>query len=71
MARDQCAIGWGAEHHRLRSGKPQPGNPGGGLGPQMKQVPLLGRERGGGVDHHGNLFPYACMGSQRAGGRLW
>ena len=38
---------------------------------RRSKVPLLGRVKGGGVDHHGNLFPYACMGSQRAGGRLW
>ena len=34
------------------------------------KVPLLGRMRGGGADHHRNLPVHACAGSQRVG-HLW
>ena len=37
---------------------------------RRSKVPLLGKARGGGVDCHKNLFPYAHTGSQRAG-FLW
>ena len=41
---------------------------------RRSKVPLLVRARGGQVDHHRTIFPYACMGSWRAGClwcRLW
>ena len=34
------------------------------------KAPLLGRERGGGVDCHRNLLAHARLGSQRVG-HLW
>ena len=41
---------------------------------RRSKAPLLGRTRGGGADHHRNLFPCTCAGSQRVGClwyRLW
>ena len=41
---------------------------------RRSKVPLLGKVRGGGVDHHRNLPMHVHMGSQRAGClwcRLW
>ena len=37
---------------------------------RRNKMPLLGRARGGGEDHHSNLFPCICMGPQRVGS-LW
>ena len=37
---------------------------------RRSKVPLLWRARGGGADHHRNLFPCTHTGSQRAG-HLW
>ena len=58
-AKEQCSMGWGVEHHSR-------GNLGGGLACRRSKVPLLGRVRGGGADHHRNLFP--CTHTDSEGG---
>ena len=48
-AKELCTMGWGVKCHRLGSGPPSRGNPGGGLGPQKKQGAIVGggeRRRG-------------------------
>ena len=52
-----------------------PSTPAGGTQEEVwdtrkRRAPLLVRVRGGGAEHHRNLFPCICVGSQREG-NLW
>ena len=57
-------------HYELGRRTPQPRESEEVLACGRSKVPLLGRVKGGGVDHHKNIFPCACMDSQRVGAPL-
>ena len=62
--------GLGSDDHRLGSITPQLWECGRKWALRRSKAPLLWRARGGGVDHHRNLFPCACTDFQETG-YLW